>query len=120
VSEITLLSNEKIVLPRGVKSGDKKQWRELAATILKNVVNVSMYLAPTATTIKEISWLSDYVYLGKPEFGESLLRVALVDESGDIKSLLDGVGSDTYQLSYDKKVGYCATKKIFEKSRVNT
>ena len=113
-SEITLLSNEKIVLPRGGKSGDKKQWRELAATILKNVVNVSMYLAPTATTIKEISWLSDYVYLGKPEFGESLLRVALVDESGDIKSLHGGVACDTYQLSYDKKVGYCATKKYLK------
>jgi hypothetical protein len=57
--------------------------------------------------------------LGKPEFGESLLRVALVDESGDIKSFHGGVACDTYQLSYDKQVGYCA-KKIFEKSRVNT
>ena len=80
---------------------------------------MSIHLAPNATTIKEISWLSDYVYLGKPEFGESLLRVALVDESGDIKSLHGGVACDTYQLSYDKQVGYCA-KKIFEKSRVNT
>jgi hypothetical protein len=72
---------------------------------------VSIYLAPTATTIKEISWLSNFVYLGKPEFGESLLRVALVNESGDIKSIHGGVASDTYQLSYNDQVGYCATKK---------
>jgi CRISPR-associated endonuclease/helicase Cas3 len=110
-SEITLLNKQKIVLPHGVKISDKKQWRDLAATILKNVVNVSIYLAPTATTIKEISWLSNFVYLGKPEFGESLLRVALVNESGDIKSIHGGVASDTYQLSYNDQVGYCATKK---------
>jgi CRISPR-associated endonuclease/helicase Cas3 len=111
VTEMTLLNGDKLRLPRGVKASDKKQWRELAATILSNVVNVSIYHAPTATTMKDLEWLREFVYLGKPEFGESLLRVALVDEGGDIKSLSGGVACEPYELRYDERIGYCATKK---------
>jgi CRISPR-associated endonuclease/helicase Cas3 len=111
VTEMTLLNGDKLRLPRGVKASDKKQWRELAATILSNVVNVSIYHAPTATTMKDLEWLREFVYLGKPEFGESLLRVALVDEGGDIKSLSGGVACEAYELRYDERIGYCATKK---------
>lgn len=110
-TEIRLLSGEKISLPHGVKSSDKKQWRELATIILRNVVSVSIHHAPHALTIKELAWLKEFVYLGKPEFGESLLRVALVDESGDLKSLSAGVACEAYHLRYDEQLGYSAIKK---------
>jgi CRISPR-associated endonuclease/helicase Cas3 len=105
-TEITLLTGEKILLPQGVKNQDKARWRELAAVILKNTVQVADYLAPQALSIKGLDWLKEYIYLGNPEFGESLLRVAIVDESDEIKSLFGGEASDKYQLSYNNRLGY--------------
>lgn len=108
VTEITLLDDSKIYLPRGIKTKDKKQWRDLAAQILKNTLHVSSYHAPQKISIKELNWLKEFVYLGKAEFGTSLLHVALVDESGEVKSFAGGAASDEYQLSYDNRLGYRA------------
>jgi CRISPR-associated endonuclease/helicase Cas3 len=109
-TEITLLTGEKILLPRSVKNQDKTRWRELAATLLKQTVQVGNYLAPQAVAIKELNWLREFFYLGDPAHGDSLLRVAIVDESDEIKSLLGGEASEKYQLSYNKKIGYQAKK----------
>jgi hypothetical protein len=109
-TEITFLDDSKICLPHGVKASDKKQWRELAAKLLKNTVYVVNYHAPQSGSIKELGWLKEFVYLGNPAFGESLLRVALVDESGEIRSLMSGAASDKYQLNYDGRLGYRAEK----------
>jgi CRISPR-associated endonuclease/helicase Cas3 len=109
-AEITLLDHNKITLPRSIKAEDKQRWRDLAATILKNTVQVADYLAPQAVSIKELNWLKEYIYLGKPEFDESLLRVALVNECDEIKSLAGGVASEKYQLSYNNHLGYYAEK----------
>jgi CRISPR-associated endonuclease/helicase Cas3 len=105
-TEITLLTGEKTLLPRGVKNQDKARWRKLAAKLLNNTVQVSNHHAPQALPIKELSWLSEFFYLGNPEFGESLLRVALVNESDEIKSLFGGEASEKYQLSYNNWQGY--------------
>lgn len=109
-TEITLLNNEKIALPRSIKVEDKSRWRELAATILKNTVQVANYLAPQALSIKELDWLREYIYLGNPEFGESLLRVAIVNEDDEINSLVGGVALEKYKLSYNNHLGYFAEK----------
>ena len=61
-------------------------------------------------SIKDLDWLKVYFYLGDPAHGESLLRVAIVDESSTVKGLVGGVASDKYQLSYDKNLGYQAKK----------
>ena len=116
-TEITLLNKDdngneiKIFLPhvKGMKKNDQQKWRELAAILLKNTVQVADYLAPQAVSIKELDWLSEYIYLGKPEYGESLLRVAIVNECDEIKSLVGGVASEKYQLSYNH-LGYYAEK----------
>lgn len=111
-TELTLLNDEKIFLPRarGMKTQDTQQWRELAAILLQNTVQVADYLAPQAVSINDLGWLKAYFYLGDPAHGESLLRVAIVDESGTVKGLVGGVASDKYQLSYDKNLGYQAKK----------
>lgn len=109
-TEITLLNNEKIVLPRSIKVEDKNRWRELAAKLLKETVQVANYLAPQALPIGELNWLREYIYLGKPEFGESLLRVAIVSEDDEIKSLAGGVALEKYKLSYNNHLGYQAEK----------
>jgi CRISPR-associated endonuclease/helicase Cas3 len=109
-TEITLLNNEKILLPHRIKTEDKQRWRKLAATILKNTVQVADYLAPQALPIGELNWLKEFIYLGKPEFGESLLRVAIVNEDDEIKSLTGGVALEQYKLSYNNHLGYYAEK----------
>jgi CRISPR-associated endonuclease/helicase Cas3 len=109
-AEITLLNGEKIILPRHSKDQDKAQWRELAAIILQNTVQVAIHHAPQAVSIKDLSWLHDYIYLGKPEFGESLLRVAIVTKDDEIKSLHGGMALEKYQLNYNKLMGYHVKK----------
>ena len=109
-TEITFLNGDKIDLPRGVKAKDKKLWRELAAALMKNVVHVAIYNAPQAVSIKELSWLKEFVYLGKPEFGESLLRVAIVNESGEVRGLTGGTALENCQIRYDGRLGYYVKK----------
>lgn len=109
-TEITFLNGEKIDLPRGVKANDKKLWRNLAAALLKNTLNVVSYNAPQAVSIKELDWLKEFVYLGKPEFGESLLRVAIVGESGEVRGLTGGSALENCQISYDGRLGYYVKK----------
>jgi CRISPR-associated endonuclease/helicase Cas3 len=109
-TEITFLDNSKISLPHGVKTSDKKQWRELAAQLLKNTVHVATYHSPSKISIKELNWLKEFVYLGDLKFEDSLLRVALVDESSEMKSLMNGLACGDYQLSYDDRLGYQAKK----------
>jgi len=111
-TEITLLTGEKIVLPRGVKYQDKVRWRELAAKLLKNTVQVASHIAPQAVSIQELMGLKEYVYLGHYEStaDKSLLRVALVNESDEIKSLMGGAALEDDQLYYDKRQGYHVKK----------
>jgi CRISPR-associated endonuclease/helicase Cas3 len=106
--EITLLTGEKRILPRGMKQQDKAQWREIARILLKNTLQVSIHVAPQAVAIKELMALKEYIYLGRYASiaDKSLLRVAKVDESGEIKSLVGGQASEKYQLNYDNRLGY--------------
>ncbi len=111
-AEITLLTGEKIVLPRGIKNQDKTRWRELAAKLLKNTVQVAERHAPQAVSIQELMGLKEYVYLGNYTSiaDKSLLRVALVNESDEIKSLVGGVALEGCQLHYNKRQGYHVKK----------
>ncbi|GAB6141249.1 CRISPR-associated helicase/endonuclease Cas3 [Methylosoma difficile] len=109
-TEITLLDGEKHWLPRNLKIYDKPKWRELAATLLQNTVQVAEYLAPLPTNKDNLKWLEDYIYLGKQDNGESLLRIALVDEADHLKSLSGGQALPNYQLTYNLDFGYHAEK----------
>ncbi|SMG66482.1 CRISPR-associated helicase Cas3 [methanotrophic bacterial endosymbiont of Bathymodiolus sp.] len=109
-TEITLLNGYKYLLPKNLKFYDKPQWRELAALLIQNTVSVADYLAPEKLAIKDLEWLRNYFYLGNPEFGESLLRVAVVNEADEIKRLMGGNALAGYTLSYDSSCGYKAIK----------
>ncbi|POZ50716.1 CRISPR-associated helicase/endonuclease Cas3 [Methylovulum psychrotolerans] len=105
-TEITLLDGSKRVLPRDLKIRDQTQWRDLAATLLQNTVQVADYLAPQAVAISELAWLKEYFYLGDPAHDESLLRIALVDGADNLKSLSGGQALPNHQLSYNEDFGY--------------
>jgi CRISPR-associated endonuclease/helicase Cas3 len=110
LTRVTLLNDKVLVLPQHVKAYDKPQWRKLAADLLQSTVQVVDCQAPQALPIKALEGLREFIYLGDPAQGESLLRVALVDEAENIRSLVGGVASEVYQLGYDKKFGYRAEK----------
>jgi len=105
-TEITFLNGEKIDLPRGVKAKDKKLWRNLAAALMKNTLNVVSYNAPKPVSIKELDWLKEFVYLGNRNDENSLLRVAIVDESGEVRGLTGGSALENCQIRYDGRLGY--------------
>jgi len=111
-TEITLLNGNTYMLPKNLKFYDKLQWRKLAAILIQNTVQVADYLAPEKLAIKELEWLKNYFYLGNPEFGESLLRVALVNEATEIKRLMGGRALEAYELSYESSYGYQAIKSV--------
>ena len=109
---VTLLNNEQVWVPHNGRSLKRKQWREISATLMQSTLKVTDYLAPNAVSKNRINWLGDYFYLGRPEYEESvMLRVALVDESGAVKSLDNGVVNDNYHISYDSLIGYQTIKK---------
>lgn len=107
---VTLLNNKQIYLPRNIKAKDKQQWRDLAGQLMQNTVQVADYLAPTALAMADATWLKDYFYLGNKAEGESLLRIALVNDSNEIRGLNGGSASTDRQLTYDAKLGYQAEK----------
>jgi len=110
-TQVTLLNGDKLWVPYNGRSMPQK-WRGISATLMQNTVKVADYLAPKAISKKQILWLGDYFYLGRPEYEESvMLRVALVDESGAVKALDRSEANDGYRVSYDATIGYQASKK---------
>jgi len=116
-TEITLLNDDRYMLPKNLKFYDKPQWRKLAAMLIQNTVQVADYLAPEKLAIKELDWLRNYFYLGSPEFGESLLRVALVNEADEVKRLMGGRALEGYELSYEPSYGYQVIKTVKTKDK---
>jgi CRISPR-associated endonuclease/helicase Cas3 len=79
---------------------------------MQNTLKVADYLAPATVNKARINWLRDYFYLGRPEYEESvMLRVALVDESGVVKSLDNSLANSSYRIHYDPLIGYQTIKK---------
>ncbi|WP_218146871.1 CRISPR-associated helicase Cas3' [Nitrosospira sp. Nsp14] len=110
-TRVTLLNDERLWLPHNGRALQRKQWRKISAKLMQNTLKVADYLAPSAVSKKRIEWLGDYFYLGRPEYEESvMLRVALVDESGSVKLLDNGMANPNYHVSYDNVVGYRTTK----------
>ena len=102
---VTLLDNERLWVPHNGRFLPRR--REISAMLMQSTLKVADYLAPNAVSKTRINWLGDYFYLGRPEYEESvMLRVALIDESGSVKSLDNSVVNDSYLISYDPATGY--------------
>lgn len=109
---VTLLNHERLWVPQNGRSLLRREWRKISAVLMQNTLKIADRLAPNATSKTQIQWLGDYFYLGRPEYEESvMLRVALVDESGAVKSLDNRVINDSYHISYDALIGYQANKQ---------
>jgi CRISPR-associated endonuclease/helicase Cas3 len=107
----TLLNGNCLWVPYNGRALLRNKWREITTMLMQNTVRVADYLAPKANSKKHIQWLGDYFYLGRPEYEESvMLRVAIVEENGDLTALDKGTINEKYQLTYDVRLGYRADK----------
>ncbi len=108
---VTLLNHQKIWVPYNGKSLAPNKWRELSATLMQNTLKITDYLAPSIVSREQVKWLADYFYLGRPELEGDLvpIRVALVDQSGVVKSI-SGEVNENYSIEYDEIKGYQTNK----------
>jgi CRISPR-associated endonuclease/helicase Cas3 len=108
---VRLLDGSELFLPLKSPPKGRKQQRILAATLAQQTVHVADYLAPDATQMKSLDWLKGYFYLGDHEHDESLLRIAVVRQDGELKSMNGQDASTSYRISYNPRLGYCSQKK---------
>ena len=110
--ELTLLEGDNtLILPTKIKAKDKNRWRELAVCIMQQIVTVVQHHAPAVVPRKSIDWLSDYLYLGNKDYDESLVRVALVEESGELKLPGGEPVSGKFDIKYNSNIGYQVIKR---------
>jgi CRISPR-associated endonuclease/helicase Cas3 len=103
---VTLLDGQKLTLPHEFAAGQKREKRKLAACLATQTLQVADYAAPADPGRNTLSWLKPYFYLGDPSKSESLLRVAIVGEGGQLKLPGGGAAAEKYELSYNSRLGY--------------
>ncbi len=108
---VLLLNGRKLFLPFKSLPKGRKEQRILAAALAEQTLHVADYLAPEASPMNSLEWLKGYFYLGDQEYGESILRLAIVRQDGELKSLNGQDASMNRRLSYNPKLGYCSPKK---------
>lgn len=111
-SRLTLLNGEQLMLPWGRLSLSKSDWRKLSAKLMRQVVAVREHDAPQPLPITTLSkfGLQHCFYLGNPEHGEAILRVALQDESGNLHGVQGMRVHAKYLLDYRDDLGYRVLK----------
>lgn len=115
LTRITLLNGESWVIPWNRQALDKSGWRKLTATLMRQVVSVRPGDAPKSLSIdllKNSYHLHHCFFLGHPDWpqDECVLRIALVDQSGELNSLHGTSVHDKHNLNYRDDLGYRVVK----------
>lgn len=112
---LTLLSGEQVQLPLQRHRLTKAGWRKISATLMRQVVAVRIQDAPLSLPVDTLKrfGLQHCFYLGSPDWpqDESLLRVALVNDSGRLQGVEQALVHDKYPLDYRDDLGYRVIKK---------
>ena len=113
VTRLTLLDGGQVVLPWQKQVLSKRQWRDLTATLMRQIVPVHERDAP-ATNIDVLKklYFQHCFYLGRDDWSddESLLRVAVVDETGVLRGLSGEPAHQEHTLEYRDDLGYRVLK----------
>ncbi|MGM0988507.1 MAG: CRISPR-associated helicase Cas3' [Pseudomonadota bacterium] len=107
-TRLVLLDGEQHWLPWDRHQLSKSQWRERSVALTRQQVRVPGYHAPGTTALATLRQYGFHhcFYLGQPEADEALLRVALVDEAGQLKGLGGEPAHDRYRLAYRDDLGF--------------
>lgn len=112
---LTLLNNQRVILPLSRASLDRNQWRKLTATLMQQIVHVRPNEAPKQLSRERLQkfGLQHCFYLGNPLWGndESLLRIALVNDADQLKGLENQQLHDKYVIEYRPDLGYRIVKE---------
>lgn len=114
VTCLTLLDGQELHLPRERHKLDKRGWRELSATLMRQTVPVHVQDAPECLpmdTLRKKFALQHCFYLGDPSWSEAILRVALIDETGTLYGLNGALVHQKHKLEYRDDLGYRVIKK---------
>lgn len=113
-SRLILLDGSELRLPWQRDRRTKAQWKELTAALMQQIVPVRPgdAPAPVVRDTLEKYGLQHCFYLGSHDWDddESLLRVALVDETGSLRGLHGGKAHDKHTLEYRDDLGYQVIK----------
>lgn len=113
-TQLTLLDGQTVSLPTQRYKLGKTEWKDLTARLTEQMVLVRPNLAPQAPSRERLKKLGfgHCFYLGDPVWAEdeSLLRIALVDETGRLKGLYGQIVHDKRQLYYHTHQGYLSLK----------
>ncbi len=113
-TRLVLLDGRTLRLPHRRNELLKPQWRALTAELMQQIVPVRPGEAPAGVardTLKKYG-LQHCFYLGDPNWAEdeSLLRVALVDETRTLRGLHGAAAYDKHTLEYRDDLGYRVVK----------
>ncbi|MDH0609863.1 CRISPR-associated helicase Cas3' [Stutzerimonas stutzeri] len=113
-SRLVLLDGSQLTLPLRRNQLTKQQWRQLTATLMRQMVPVRVGDAPLPLSRDTLTKLGLHhcFYLGDPNWAddESLLRVALVDETGALQGVHGARIHDKHSLDYRDDLGYRVIK----------
>ncbi len=87
----------------------RTQCRTVAATIIKNTVRVSEYIAPQTNGVT--SKFKEYIYIGSKDDEEEPFRVAILARDDEILGADGSRGNADYILQYDSVTGYQSKKR---------
>jgi CRISPR-associated endonuclease/helicase Cas3 len=107
---LKLLDGTELVVPFRGRSLPFPEWKQISVALMQHTLRVPQHLAPMPVSKKGLEWIGDYFYLGKQEFGESLLRIGLVDLDGQVRSYERDLANDHYSIWYDSRTGYSARR----------
>lgn len=108
---VRLMDDKIITIPRNGRSAGREKWQNLTMQLTRNTLNVATYMAPSASSRNDLDWLSDYFYLGNPDYNEDCpLRLGLVGDDGVIRLMSGRSANGDYSLSYNNFLGYVADK----------
>jgi CRISPR-associated endonuclease/helicase Cas3 len=114
VSHLRLLDDSDVILPWGQNKLTNVEWKRLTARLMREIVPVRVGdtpLAPTRDALEKYG-LQHCFYLGDKDWAddESLLRVALVGETGTLHGIHGGAAHDKHTLVYRNDLGYQVIK----------
>ena len=114
-ARLVLLDGRSVYLPRSRQALRRSDLRRLCLTLMQQTVPVNIMYAPAAVPVHVLRkyFLHHCFYLGEPDWedDESLLRVALVDETGMLAGLHVERAHDQHTLEYRDDMGYRVIKK---------
>lgn len=110
-TRLTLLNGEQHLLPEQRHQLSRQQWRKLSAALMRQLVAVPVHDAPAALPVTSLQkfGLHHCFYLGDPTQDEALLRIALVNDCSELRSV-QGYPLHDEQLEYRHDLGYRIVK----------